>query len=68
MNKNQKRKKIMKALRQQILRYRKNGKTDKIAINNFAYEKGLSKKEIDEMYQILIDAERIPQVNKVEKQ
>jgi len=60
MNNNQERRKLMKALRSQILRYRKNGKTDKIAVNSFAYEKGLSKKEIDEMYQILVDAERIP--------
>jgi nitrate reductase beta subunit len=61
MNNNQERKKMMRALRSQILRYRKDNKTDKIAINNFAYDKGLSKKEIDEMYQILVDAQRIPQ-------
>jgi hypothetical protein len=61
MNNNQERKKMMRALRSQILRYRKDNKTDKIAINNFAYDKDLSKKEIDEMYQILVDAQRIPQ-------
>jgi hypothetical protein len=61
MNNNQERKKMMRALRSQILRYRKDNKTDKIAINNFAYDKGLSKKEIDEMYQMLLDAQRIPQ-------
>lgn len=61
MNNNQERKKMMRALRSQILRYRKDNKTDKIAINNFAYDKGLSKKEIDEMYQMLLDAQRILQ-------
>ena len=61
MNNNQERKKLMKALRSQILRYRKQGKTDKVAVNSFAYEKGLSRKEADEMYQILLDAQRIPQ-------
>lgn len=59
MNNNKERKKLMKALRSQVLRYRKVGKTDKVAVNSFAYEKGLSKKEIDEMYQILLDAQRI---------
>jgi nitrate reductase beta subunit len=58
---NQERKKLMRALRSQILRYRKDNKTDKIAINSFAYDKGLSKKEVDEIYQILVDAQRIPQ-------
>lgn len=61
MNNTQERRKMMRALRSQILRYRKDGKTDKMAINNFAYDKGLSKKEIDEMYQMLLDAQRIPQ-------
>ena len=61
MNTTQERKKMMRALRSMVLRYRKAGKTDIVAVSSFAYEKGLSKKEIDEMYQILLDAQRIPQ-------
>jgi len=55
----------MKALRGMILRYRKAGKTDKVAISTFVYEKGLTKKDADEMYQILLDAQRIQQVETV---
>jgi len=50
----------MNKIEQQIVKLTKAGKTDKIAINNFAYDKGLSKKEMDEMYQMLLDAQRIP--------
>jgi|GEM_PF-6312860 predicted small secreted protein len=62
---NKERKKLMKALRGMILRYRKAGKTDKVAISTFVYEKGLTKKDADEMYQILLDAQRIQQVETV---
>jgi ethanolamine utilization protein EutA (predicted chaperonin) len=65
MNNNQERRKLMKALRSMILRYRKAGKTDKVAIATFCYEKGLSRKDVEEMFEILIDAERISNPHKV---
>jgi len=57
---NKERKKMMKALRSMILRYRKQKKSDETAIATFCYEKGLTKKDVEEMYQILIEAQRIP--------
>jgi len=52
MNTTQERKKMMRALRSMVLRYRKAGKTDIVAVSSFAYEKGLSRKEVDEFIRL----------------
>jgi len=62
------RKKMYHALRNMILRYRKNGKTDQVAIGSFAYEMGMPKRDVEEMYQILLDSERIPREIQPENQ
>jgi hypothetical protein len=42
-----------------IIRYRKQDKTDAVAIANFAYEKGMAKKDVEEMYQLIVDAGKV---------
>jgi nitrate reductase beta subunit len=58
MNDNE-RKKNLHALRSMIIRYRKQDKTDAVAIANFAYEKGMAKKDVEEMYQLIVDAGKV---------
>jgi hypothetical protein len=56
------RKKMLHALRSMILRYRKQGKTDATAIAIFTYEKGMVRKDVEELYQLIIDAGKIDKV------
>ncbi len=55
-------KKILHALRSMVLRYRKNGKSDATAIAVFSYEKGMARKDVELLYQLIIDAEKLPKV------
>jgi hypothetical protein len=50
------------ALRGMILRYRKQNKTDSVAVSTFAYEKGMSKKDVEELYIVLLEAEKLPKI------
>jgi hypothetical protein len=54
------RKRAIKSLRGQILRVRKLNKPDKDALLQFAYRTGYPMKVVEEMYQLLVDAQKIP--------
>jgi nitrate reductase beta subunit len=56
------RKKMSHALRSMILRYRKAGKSDATAIATFTYEKGMARKDVEEMYQLIVDAGKVDKV------
>lgn len=56
------RKRAIKSLRGQILRARKLNKTDRDALLQFAYRTGYPMKVVEEIYQLLLDAQRIPAV------
>jgi hypothetical protein len=56
---NDERKKMLHALRSMVLRYRKAGKSDVTAVATFAYEKGMPRKDVEEMLQIIIDAGKV---------
>jgi hypothetical protein len=59
MSKQENLKKKMQKLKQYILRYRKQGKSDEVAIANFVYSQGIPRKQVEEWYQVLLDAKRI---------
>lgn len=56
------RKKQLHSLRSFAIRYRSKGKSDTMIINAYAYEKGMPVKDVAELFQLLLDAEKLPRV------
>ena len=52
-------KKLLHALRSMVLRYRMAGKSDITAVAAFAYEKGMQRKDVEEMLQLIVDAGKV---------